>query len=62
MDSSQQIHHLHQQIAALQEENRQARKAVAFMEEKLLAQKMMLDDAVAYSTQLEVQVAIYQPK
>ena len=60
MDSSQQIHHLHQKIAALQEENRQARGEVAFMKEKLASQKMMLDDAVAHATQLEVQVAVYQ--
>lgn len=58
--SQEQVDQLRQQIASLQEKNRQARREVEFMEEKLSSQKMMLDDAIAYSTQLELQLTDYQ--
>lgn len=58
--SQEQVDHLRQQIASLQEKNREARREVEFMQEKLSSQKMMLDDAIAYSTQLEVQLNSYQ--
>ena len=58
--SQEQVDQLRKQIASLQEKNRQARREVEFMEEKLSSQKLMLDDAIAYSTQLEMQLADYQ--
>lgn len=57
--SQEQVDQLHRQIALLQDKNRQARREVSFMQEKLSSQKMMLDEAIAHSTQLEVQLTEY---
>lgn len=54
--TTDQIDQLRQQVALLTEKNNQVRQEMSFMQEKLSSQKMMLDEAISYSTRLEVQL------
>lgn len=61
METAQdQLNELRQRVRQLEDEDQRSQKKLALIKEMLSSQKMMLEDAVAYSTRLEVELAQYE--
>jgi hypothetical protein len=62
MESAQeQLDELRQRVRQLENQDRQSQKKLALIKEMLSSQRMMLEDAVAYSSRLEAELAQYEP-
>ena len=61
MESVQkQLAELQQRVVHLEEKDRRVQQKLLLIKEMLSSQRMMLEDAVAYSTRLEAELAQYQ--
>ena len=61
MESVQkQLTELQQRVIHLEEKDRRVQHKLSLIKEMLSSQRMMLEDAVAYSTRLEAELAQYQ--
>ncbi|MGB3778703.1 MAG: hypothetical protein WA960_10125 [Tunicatimonas sp.] len=61
MESVQkQLAELQQRVIHLEEKDRRVQQKLSLIKEILSSQRMMLEDAVAYSTRLEAELAQYQ--
>lgn len=58
--AQEQLDELQRRVHQLEDQDRRLQKKLALIKEMLSSQKMMLEDAVAYSTRLEVELAQYQ--
>lgn len=55
-----QLDELRQRVRQLEDQDQRSQKKLSLIKEMLSSQKMMLEDAVAYSTRLEVELAQYE--
>ncbi len=55
-----QLDELRQRVRQLEDQDQRSQKKMALIKEMLSSQKMMLEDAVAHATRLEVALAQYE--
>ncbi len=55
-NSSRDMEQLQKRVNVLESQKLESDREITFIKEKLLAQKMMLDEMVAYSSKLEMQL------
>ncbi|MGB3849074.1 MAG: hypothetical protein WA958_03855 [Tunicatimonas sp.] len=61
MESAQeQLDELRQRVRQLENQDQQSQKKLSLIREMLSSQRMMLEDAVAYSSRLEAELAQYE--
>ncbi len=59
--AQEQLDELRQRIRQLEDQDRRSQKKLVLIKEMLSSQKMMLEDAVAYSSRLESEITQYEP-
>ena len=58
--AQEQLEELRQRVLHLEDRDRQSQEKLSLIKEMLSSQRMMLEDAVAYSSRLEAELAQYE--